>query len=45
MQSRAFALRDELYSRCERRELTEQECRGADEYLGRMIDAINEYAY
>ena len=45
MQSRAFALRDELYSRCERRELTEQECRGADEYLGRMIDAINEYTY
>ena len=45
IESRAFELRDELYSRCERRELTEQECRGADEYLNRVIDAINEYAY
>ena len=45
IQSRAFELRDELYFRCERRELTEQECRGADEYLNRVIDAINEYAY
>ncbi len=39
------SLRDELYGRCERRELTEQECRGADEYLGRVLDVINEYAY
>ena len=45
MQSRAFELRDELYSRCERRELTEQECRGADEYLNRVIDFIDGYAY
>jgi len=45
MQSRAFELRDELYSRCERRELTEQECRGADEYLSRVIDFIDGYAY
>ena len=45
MQIRASQLRDELYVRCERRELTEQECRGADEYLGRVIDFIDEYAY
>ena len=45
IQHRAFELRDELYGRCERRELTEQECRGADEYLSRVIDAIDEYPY
>jgi hypothetical protein len=45
MQSRAFELRDELYTRCERRELTEQECRGADEYLGRILNVIDEYNY
>ena len=45
MQARAFKLKNELYGRCERHELTEQECRGADEYLGRVIDFIDEYAY
>ena len=40
IQSRALKLRDELYTRCEKRELTEQECRGADEYLSKIIDLI-----
>ena len=42
IQSRALELRDELYGRCERRELTEQECRGADEYLNKVLDVIHE---
>jgi hypothetical protein len=42
IQSRALELRDELYGRCERRELTEQECRGADEYLNKVLDVIDE---
>ena len=45
IQSRALKLRDELYTRCEKRELTEQECRGADEYLSKVIDLIDEYTY
>ena len=42
IQSRALKLKDELYGRCERRELTEQECRGADEYLNKVLDVIDE---
>ena len=45
MMSRAMKLKNELYGRCERHELTEQECRGADEYLNRVLDVIEEYAY
>ena len=42
IQNRANELKDELYGRCERRELTEQECRGADEYLNKVLDVIDE---
>ena len=45
MQARAVKLKNELYDRCERHELTEQECRGADEYLNKVLDVIQEYAY
>ena len=45
MQARAIKLKNELYGRCERHELTEQECRGADEYLNRVLDVLEEYAY
>ena len=45
MQARAFKLKNELYGRCERRELTEQECRGAEEYLNKLLDVVDEFAY
>ena len=45
MKDRALKLKNELYGRCERHELTEQECRGADEYLNRVLDVVDEYAY
>ena len=45
MEARAVKLKNELYDRCERHELTEQECRGADEYLNKVLEVIQEYAY
>ena len=45
MVARAITLKNELYTRCERHELTEQECRGADEYLNKVLDVLQEYAY
>ncbi len=45
IEARAIKLKNELYSRCERHELTHEECRGADEYLNKVLDAIQEYAY
>ena len=36
MQARAHKLKNELYGRCERHELTEQECRGAEQYLNKV---------
>ena len=45
MQARAHKLKHELYNRCERHEMTEQECRGADEYLNKVLDTLDEYAY
>lgn len=45
MQARAIKLKNELYARCERHEMTEQECRGADEYLNKVLDAVEEFAY
>ena len=45
MQARAIKLKNELYARCERHELTEQECRGADEYLNKVLDVVEEFAY
>ena len=45
MQARAFKLKNELYERCERHELSEQECRGADEYLNKVLDVVDEFSY
>ena len=45
MQARANKLKNELYDRCERRELSEQECRGAEEYLNKVLDVVDEFAY
>jgi|TARA_B100001964_G_C14126659_1_gene550882 hypothetical protein len=45
IQSRAYKLKNELYDRCERHELSEQECRGADEYLNKILDVVEEYSY
>ena len=45
IQSRALKLKNELYERCERNELTEQECRGADEYLNKVLDVVDEFGY
>jgi hypothetical protein len=45
MQARAFKLKNELYDRCERHELSEQECRGADEYLNKVLDVVEEFGY
>ena len=45
MQARANKLKIELYGRCERHEMTEQECRGAEEYLNKVLDVVDEFAY
>ncbi len=45
MEARVIKLKNELYSHCEKHDLTEQECRGADEYLNKVLDVIQEYAY
>ena len=45
MQARALKLKNELYGRCERHEMTEQECRGAEEYLNKVLDVVDEFAY
>ena len=45
MKARALKLKNELYGRCERQEMTYEECRGADEYLNKVLDAVEEYAY
>ena len=45
MEARAIMLKNELYSRCERQELTHEECRGADIYLNKILDVLEEYAY
>ena len=45
MQARALKLKNELYGRCERHEMTEQECRGAAEYLNKVLDVVDEYGY
>ena len=45
MTAKAMKLKNDLYERCERHEMTEQECRGADEYLNRVLDVLDEYAY
>ena len=45
MKSKTMKLKNELYERCARHEMTEQECRGADEYLNKILDAVEEYAY
>ena len=45
MESRVEKLKDELYDRCERLELTFEEYRGADEYLNKVSDVLNEFSY
>jgi hypothetical protein len=45
MQARSMKLKNELYERCERHDMTEQECRGAEQYLNKVLDVIDEYSY
>ena len=45
MEARTSKLKNDLYGRCERHEMTYEECRGAEEYLNRVIDEINEFGY
>ena len=45
MQARAFKLKNELYERCERHDMSEQECRGAEDYLNKVLDVVDEYRY
>jgi hypothetical protein len=45
MEARTLKLKNDLYLRCERHDMTHEECRGADEYLNKVLDVINEYAY
>ena len=45
MEARAIKLKNELYARCEPHEMSYEECRGADEYLNKVLDVIQEYAY
>ena len=45
MQARAIKLKNELYGRCERHEMTHEECRGAEEYLNKVLDVVDEFAY
>ncbi len=45
MEARAIKLKNELYAKCERHEMSHEECRGAEQYLNKVLDAIQEYAY
>ena len=45
MQARANKLKIELYDRCERHEMSHEECRGAEQYLNKVLDVIDEYGY
>jgi hypothetical protein len=45
MQARAFKLKNELYERCERHDMSAEECRGAEEYLNKVLDVVEEFAY
>ena len=45
MQARAHKLKNELYGRCERQELSHEECRGAEEYLNKVLDVVDEFGY
>jgi hypothetical protein len=45
MQSRALKLKSELYDRCERNDLSHEECRGAEEYLNKVLDVVDEFGY
>ncbi len=45
MQARAFKLKNELYARCEKNELSHEECRGAEDYLNKVLDVVDEYRY
>jgi hypothetical protein len=45
MKSRAIGLKEELYERCEKQDMTYQECLGAEQYLNKVLDVIEEYSY
>ena len=45
MQARTFKLKNELYERCERHDMSAEECRGAEEYLNKILDVVEEFAY
>ena len=44
MKSRAISLKDELYERCERHDMTYHECLGAEQYLDKVLEVIDEYS-
>ena len=45
MKSRAISLKEELYERCEKQDMRYQECQGAEQYLNKVLDVIEEYSY
>ena len=45
IQSRTLKLKNELYGRCERHEMSHEECRGAEEYLNKVLDIVDEFGY
>ena len=45
MEARTSKLKNELYERCARHDMTHEECRGAEEYLNKVIDVIDEFGY
>ena len=45
MEARTSKLKNELYERCARHDMTHEECRGAEEYLNKVIEVIDEFGY
>jgi hypothetical protein len=45
MTARAIKLKNELHERCSRHDMNNEECRAADEYLNKVLDVLDEYAY
>jgi len=45
MKSKTLKLKSEVHSRCEKNEMSQEECRGADEYLNKVLDHLEEYHY
>tara|TARA_B100000945_G_C20240046_1_gene529494 strand:+ start:338 stop:502 length:165 start_codon:yes stop_codon:yes gene_type:complete len=45
MTAKLMKLKNELHDKCEKGEMGEWECIGAEKYLNRSLDVLDEFAY